>query len=183
MSRNLIIASYKDFGNWIALNDTIMGGSSEATCKLTSQGLVLDGKLIEEGGGFVSCQSPLYKPTLNLSGFCGFQLQLDGQGRTLKFAVACKGSFLGYKSFFGSGLRWVSTFPTKPEGKTIIQIPFNKLKPTIRAKRVIPFTKFDPSSIYQIQLLYSKFGLPGEMNPGFKSGPIHLLLREVSSYA
>ena len=57
----LLIVDQKNFSEWKPLNDTIMGGSSQASCTTTSKGLLLDGTLIEEDGGFVSCKSPFYK--------------------------------------------------------------------------------------------------------------------------
>ena len=41
------------FSDWKSLNDTIMGGSSSASCRSSDKGLFLEGNLVEEGGGFV----------------------------------------------------------------------------------------------------------------------------------
>ena len=35
---------------WSSLNDTIMGGRSSAGCRMTDEGLLLEGELIEQGG-------------------------------------------------------------------------------------------------------------------------------------
>ena len=51
-----------DFADWASLNDTIMGGRSRAGCRVTTDGLVLEGDLVETGGGFVSCRSPAFSP-------------------------------------------------------------------------------------------------------------------------
>ena len=61
------IASGDGFSGWHALNDTVMGGRSQGSCQVGPQGLVFDGLLIEEGGGFISCRSPLFSPPLDLS--------------------------------------------------------------------------------------------------------------------
>ncbi len=177
----LSIFSGEGFSGWTSLNDSIMGGSSSAGCTLLSQGLLLKGKLIEEGGGFVSCRSELFKPALNLSQFRSFQLEVDGEGRNLKFAVGCRNSFFGLTEMFYGGLRWIFTFPTKEIGTTKVQIPFDSLEATISAKAVKLPVSFDPSSITQFQLLHSKFGQAGQLNPGFRSGPIQLLLRSISA--
>ena len=50
------------FAEWSSLNDTIMGGRSRAGCRVDADGLVLEGELIEQGGGFVSCRSPRLQP-------------------------------------------------------------------------------------------------------------------------
>ncbi len=169
------------FISWTALNDTIMGGASNASCKVTSEGLFLEGDLVESGGGFVSCRSPVSKDPLDLSSFKGLRLQVDGQGRTLKLAVACKNRRFGLIDFLDTGLRWVASIPTKNSGITVADILFSSLEPTIRAKP-FPFpVRFNSSSIIQFQLLHSKFGQPGKLNPGFRPGKICINLRSISA--
>ena len=180
------LVSSSDFDDWFSLNDTVMGGSSEAVCKATSKGLSLEGILVEEKGGFVSCKSPVFSPPLNLSDHKGFELKIDGRGRTLKFGVSCKYGILGLKEFFldksPGGLRWVAEIETKRFGTTIARVPFDRLEPTILAKKISLPIKFRSDSISQFQLLHSKFGRPGELNPGFKPGKINFLLQSISVY-
>ncbi len=180
------VVSNSDFNDWVPLNDTVMGGSSEAVCKVTSKGLSLDGFLVEEKGGFVSCKSPIFSPLLNLSKYKGFELKIYGRGRTLKFGVSCKYGILGINEFFldksPGGLRWVAEIETKIFGTTKVMVPFDSLEPTVLAKKVSLPIKFKPTSISQFQLLHSKFGKPGELNPGFKPGKINFLLQSISVY-
>tara|TARA_B100000965_G_scaffold140359_1_gene116878 strand:- start:2930 stop:3490 length:561 start_codon:yes stop_codon:yes gene_type:complete len=180
------IVSSSDFKDWFPLNDTVMGGSSEAVCKTSSKGLSLEGVVVEEKGGFVSCKSPLFSPVLNLSDYQGFELKIDGRGRTLKFGVSCKYGILSINEFFldksPGGLRWVSEIETKKFGTTIVKVPFVSLEPTVLAKKISRSIKFKSESICQFQLLHSKFGRPGELNPGFKSGKINFLLQSISVY-
>ena len=82
------VVSSSDFDDWFSLNDTIMGGSSKAVCRASSKGLSLEGVVVEEKGGFVSCKSPIFSPLLNLSSYQGFELKIEGKGRTLKFGVS-----------------------------------------------------------------------------------------------
>ena len=180
------IVSSRDFGDWFSLNDTVMGGSSKAVCRASSKGLSLEGVVVEEKGGFVSCKSPIFSPLLNLSKYQGFELQIEGKGRTLKFGVSCKYGILSLKEFFldrsPGGLRWVSEIHTKRFGTTIIKVPFKNLEPTVLAKKISLPIKFKSDSISQFQLLHSKFGKPGELNPGFKPGKINFLLKSISVY-
>ncbi len=180
------VVSATDFDEWFSLNDTIMGGSSSAVCKVSSKGLSLEGVVVEERGGFVSCKSPIFSPPLNLSGYEGFELKIDGKGRTLKFGVSCKYGILGLKEFFfdrsPGGLRWVAEINTKKFGTTNIRVPFQSLEPTVLAKKISTPIKFKSNSISQFQLLHSKFGRPGELNPGFKPGKINFLLKSISVY-
>ena len=185
------IASSKELSEWKTINDTIMGGSSEATCQITPDGLLLKGILIEENGGFVSCTSPFLSPALDLSEFHGIQLDVDGEGRTLKFAISCGDGFNRFSKFVGGGVRWVVEIQTKELGITSVKIPFKDFRPTIRAKPIPIPLKFSPFSIVQLQLLHSKFGTAGNLNSGFKAGnlnsgfkagPFQILLCSISAY-
>ena len=170
----------RDFSGWRSLNDSIMGGSSQAGCRVGPEGLFLEGELVEEGGGFVSCRSPKLMPALDLSAYQGLQLEVDGEGRTLKLAIASRDGVFGLTERIPGGLRWVAPIPTNASGTTIIEIPFASLQATVRAKPApLPFRslRFDPSGISQLQLLHSKFNESGELNPGFRPGQIRILLR------
>ena len=177
-----IIFENAQFSQWLPLNDTIMGGSSESFCIVNKQGLIFKGDLIEEGGGFISCRSPLLNPPLELSSFKGIQIDLDGGGRTLKLALSCNLKRNIFSNLFIGNIRWVASLPTNISGTTQIRIPFKSFKPTIRAKKVFLPVNLDCSSITRFQLLYSKFGLPGEMNNEFKSGPIKILIRKIYAF-
>jgi len=159
-----------------------MGGSSSAKCKVVPEGLLLEGRVIEEGGGFVSCRSPILMSPLNLSSYRGLRICVDGQGKTLKLALASRDRLLGISQFISDGLRWVAELETMSTGTTTIDIPFRSFQPAIRAKPLPVSIPLDPSRIRQIQLLYSKFGQPGHINEGFKSGPIRILLRSISAF-
>ena len=77
------------------------------------------------------------------------------------------------------GVRWVIDLPTKAEGTTRLTVPFADLHPTIRAKPVGLPLKFDTSGITRLQVLHSKFGDAGALNPGFRPGEIRLLIRSI----
>ena len=121
MSKKKILFQKKEFDGWKTLNDTVMGGSSSAFCEISNSGLLLKGNIVEKAGGFVSCRSPIYKPTLNVSEYSSFELNINGQGRTFKFAVACEDDLLGLTEFIPGGLRWIKSFPTKKIGTTKIK--------------------------------------------------------------
>tara|TARA_Y100001968_G_scaffold179018_1_gene163844 strand:+ start:450 stop:932 length:483 start_codon:yes stop_codon:yes gene_type:complete len=160
-----------------------MGGTSRANCRSTDKGLFLEGDLVEEGGGFVSCRSPIFYMPFDLSKFSGLILDVEGEGRTLKLAIACQKKTLSLSNFFKSDIRWVATIPTKNEGASIVKIPFKSLEPARRAKPVRLPLRFDPTCINRFQLLHSKFGMPGKMNSGFFAGPIKILIKSISAYS
>jgi hypothetical protein len=180
----LPIVAGSGFSGWHALNDTIMGGSSSAACTVSAQGLVLAGDVIEAGGGFVSCRSPLFSPPLNLSDHRGLKLLLRGDGRRFKLAIACADGLAGLTELIPGGLRWVLEFATSEQGLSEVDIPFSDLKPSLRAQpmRNLPFGRplhFDPARISRLQLLHSRFGDDGGPNPGFRPGPFRLELLSI----
>ena len=97
------IASGDGFSGWHALNDTVMGGRSQGNCRIASTGLEFDGTLIEEGGGFISCRSPLFSPPLDLSSCEGLEIELLGDGRRFKLAVACADGLAGLTNLIPGG--------------------------------------------------------------------------------
>ena len=180
MSKKNFLFQKKEFDGWKTLNDTVMGGSSSAFCEISNSGLLLKGNIVEKAGGFVSCRSSIFKPPLNVSEFSSFELNIDGQGRTFKFAVGCEDDLLGITEFIPGGLRWIKSFPTKKFGTTNVQIQFSELQPSVRANKVrFPF-KFKPSKIKRLQLLHSKFGDDGLLNNEFKKGSIKVLIKSIS---
>jgi len=172
-----------EFSDWKSLNDTIMGGSSLAKCRSSEKGLFLEGNLVEEGGGFVSCRSPIFDKPFNLSKYSGLILDVEGEGRTLKFAIACEKKPLSLSNLLKADIRWVASIPTKENGVSRIKIPFKDLEPARRAKPVRLPLNFDPTCINRFQLLHSKFGQPGKMNSGFFAGPIKVLIKSISAYS
>jgi hypothetical protein len=176
------IASGDGFSGWHALNDTVMGGRSQGSCQVGPEGLVFDGLLIEEGGGFISCRSPLFSPPLDLSGCQGLELDLVGEGRRYKLALACADGLAGLTNLIPGGLRWVIEFGTESGGATLVRIPFSELRASVRAKPVGLPMRFDPARITRLQLLHSRFADDGGLNAGFRSGPIHLELLSIRGY-
>ena len=171
-----------EFSDWNSLNDTIMGGSSLATCRSSDKGLFLEGNLVEEGGGFVSCLSPIFDNPFDLSKYSGLILDVEGEGRTLKFAIGCEKQPLSLLNLLKGDIRWVASIPTKRNGVSRIKIPFKDLEPALRAKRVRLPLSFDPTCINRFQLLHSKFGRPGKMNSGFFAGPFKVFIKSISAY-
>ena len=177
-----MIAAGDSFREWASLNDTIMGGSSRAGCRISDQGLVLEGEVVSEGGGFVSCRSPVYRPPLDLSSHTGLRLTLDGEGRSFKFAVACRDGVFGLTELIPGGLRWVTTVATEPTGTTVVAIPFDRLKPVVRAQPVSLPVRFDNACVTRLQLLHSRFGDDGQPNPGYRDGAIKMLIRSIEAF-
>ena len=89
---------------------------------------------------------------------------------------------LGLTELIPGGLRWVTTVATQPSATTVVDIPFEQLRPVVRASPVSLPVRFDPSCITRLQLLHSRFGDDGQANPGYRSGPIQMLLRSIDAF-
>jgi hypothetical protein len=180
----MVIVEGNGFSGWHALNDTIMGGRSQGTTRVNAEGLTLEAEVIETGGGFVSIRSPLFSPPLDLSAYGGLQLDLLGDGRRYKLAVACADGVAGLTELIPGGLRWVAEFGTEPAGLSHVVVRFSDLSASIRAKPVnaLPLglpLHFEASRINRLQILHSKFGDDGGLNPGFRPGPLQIQLRAI----
>ena len=99
----LPIASGDGFAGWQALNDTIMGGRSQGSVQASSEGLLMQAFVEPEGGGFVSCRSPVFDPPLDLSPYGALELELDGDGRRYKLALACRDGLAGLTELIPGG--------------------------------------------------------------------------------
>ena len=83
--------------------------------------MILKGNIVEKAGGFVSCRSPIYKPSLNVSEYSSFGLNIDGQGRTFKFAVACEDDLLGLTEFIQVDLDGLNHSQQKNSGQQMFK--------------------------------------------------------------
>jgi hypothetical protein len=179
MLSTLPIASGDGFAGWQALNDTIMGGRSQGAVQASSEGLLLQAFVEPDGGGFVSCRSPVFDPPLDLSAYGALELVLDGDGRRYKLAIACLDGVAGLTELIPGGLRWVAEFSTRSGGTSTVVVPFNRLTPSVRATPVGLPVRFDPAAVTRLQILHSKFGDMGGRNPGFRPGELQLLIRSI----
>jgi hypothetical protein len=73
----------------------------------------------------------------------------------------------------------VSEFATNPTGPSLVTLPLDQLKPSVRAKPLGLPLRFDCSRITRLQVLHSKFGDAGGLNPGFRPGPLRLEIRSI----
>ena len=113
---SILIAAGDGFSGWASLNDTIMGGRSSGECSVNSEGLLMQAEVVAEGGGFVSCRSPVWQPPLDLSSATALRLRLEGDGRRYKLAVAVSDLAGRLGDLVPGGLRWVEDFDTQPSG-------------------------------------------------------------------
>lgn len=180
----LLLVGGDGFSGWHALNDTVMGGRSQGATAVGRQGLRFEGEVIAEGGGFISCRSPVFSPPLDLSGYGALELELLADGRRYKLAVACADGLAGVTELIPGGLRWVAEFDTEPAGTiSRVRIPLAELRPSVRARPLGLPLRFDASRITRLQILHSRFSGDGGSNEGFRAGPIALEIRSIHAVA
>ena len=177
----ILIAAADGFSGWQSLNDTVMGGRSQGQCSVSSAGLLMEADVVAEGGGFVSCRSPRWRPPLDLAAASALALELNGDGRRYKLAVAVADLAGQLGEMIPGGLRWVSDFDTTATGTTRVVIPFSELRPVVRANPVSLPLRFDPARVSRLQILHSRFADDGGENPGFRAGPLRLQIERVRS--
>ena len=175
-----ILVAGIDFAGWDTLNDTIMGGRSQSHCSASPEGLRWRGTLVSEGGGFISCRSPQWRPALDLSAASGLTLHLHGDGRRYKIALACSDLITGLTAPLPGGLRWVAGFETTPSQHQSIRIPFASLRPSVQARPLDLPLRFPARRIERIQLLHSRFDDDGSSNPRYREGELDLLIRAIT---
>jgi hypothetical protein len=164
---------------WGALDDVVMGGVSASSLTLTPEGALFAGEVsTENSGGFVSVRSRNFSPPLDLTQalptVTGISLQVKGDGQRYKF-------FLRDADGWDS-LAYAASFDTRAQDWLTVQIPFAQMQAVFRAKSVKAARSLQPSSIYSLQLMLSKFEYDGELNPHFQAGQFHLYIRSIGIY-
>jgi uncharacterized protein YbjT (DUF2867 family) len=160
---------------WGALDDIVMGGISESQITLAPQKAVFSGNVsTANSGGFVSVRTRNFSPPLDLSGYEGIHLRVQGDGKRYKFIMRCEGKW--------DGLSYCYSFDTLANCWTTVVIPFKDLIPVFRAKTVPTAGKFDPKAVYSIQLMLSKFEYDGALNPRFSAGIFALEIESIKAY-
>ena len=169
------------FVGWQALNDTIMGGRSQGHCHCGSWGLEFTAQVVRQGGGFISCRSPVLSPPLDLRPFSALRLVMSGDGRRYKLGLTCNDLVSRASALVPGGLRWVAEFDTAANDTSTVVVPFTALRPVVRAKPVAMPMGFDAQRVSRFQLLHSRFNDSGGENPGFRAGPLRFTLHAIEA--
>ena len=161
---------------WYALDDVVMGGKSKTNLPPGSK---FDGHWTgvvstANNGGFAGIRTELFMPPKNASSCGGYSLTLTGDGQRYKFVT--------HDTPAWDGIAWSSPFNTTAGEQIIVKVPFSELIPTLRANTVKIFEPFNTECICDVQLTLSKFEYDGVLNPSFKAGPFHLMLKQISFY-
>ena len=160
---------------WGALDDIVMGGTSESSIRLTDNTAIFTGNVsTANSGGFALVRTRNFDPAINLAGFSGLQLRVKGDGKRYKLIVRNEAKW--------DGIGYCYSFDTVYNIWITVTVPFDELIPVFRAKTVKDGSKFDGSSVFSFQLMLSKFEYDGALNPKFTPGIFQLELESVKAY-
>ncbi|MEG4516165.1 MULTISPECIES: CIA30 family protein [unclassified Microcoleus] len=159
---------------WGALDDIVMGGTSESSIRLTGNTALFTGNVsTANSGGFASVRTRNFDTPLNLAGCSGLQLRVKGDGKRYKLIVRNEAKW--------DGIGYCYSFDTVYNIWITVTVPFDELIPVFRAKTVKDGSKFDASSIFSFQLMLSKFEYDGALNPKFTPGIFQLELESIKA--
>jgi Complex I intermediate-associated protein 30 (CIA30) len=158
---------------WYALDDVIMGGQSKSNLPPGSKfdGIWTGMVTTDGGGGFAGIRTKPFPSPIDASAASGFLLDLTGDGQRYKFIARDTADY--------SGVAWATSFDTVPNQRMQIEIPWDMLIPTMRARKVVS-SPFNKSRISAVQMTLSKFEYDGATSPSFKNGPFRLELHKIS---
>ncbi|MBD1866359.1 CIA30 family protein [Cyanobacteria bacterium FACHB-471] len=160
---------------WGALDDVVMGGTSQSSIRLDTDGAVFSGTVsTANSGGFVSVRTRNFEPPLDLSQAEGVELCVKGDGDRYKLLLRSESGW--------DSLAYSYSFDTIPDTQMLIRVPFSALIPVFRAKTVKDAQSFDSSRVYAFQLMLSKFEYDGALNPHFSPGPFQLQVKFIKTY-
>ncbi|ONK54849.1 uncharacterized protein A4U43_UnF10570, partial [Asparagus officinalis] len=131
-----------------------------------------DGKLLfglkgtvstANNGGFTSIRTKNFSIPEDLSAYGGIEMRVKGDGRRYKLIV--------HTSSDRDTVGYTASFDTK-DGQW----------PVFRARTKDDALPFDPSHIFSLQLMYSKFEYDGKLNPTFVEGAFQLPFSSIRAY-
>lgn len=116
----------KNTGNWMVVNDGVMGGLSKGTFAASGNGTaVFKGTIsLENNGGFSSVQYDTGK--IDVEGFSTLELHLKGDGK--KYQVRIQENSSDYFSY-------IFTFQTSGAWETV-NIPLAEMYPSFRGRKL-----------------------------------------------
>lgn len=161
-----------------------MGGVSESGLALVQgagenggAALVFRGVVSTENrGGFASVRCRNFEPALDLGAYGGLRLRLKGNGLRYKAILRTDSGW--------DGIGYTRSFDTKAGEWQTIDLPFEEFVPVFRARTVTgaDAKPVDPSTVYSLQIMLSKFEYDGRLNPSFATGPFELPIAEITTY-
>lgn len=164
-----------DLSAWGALDDVVMGGISQGSFFLRDRQAVFAGNVsTDNSGGFSSVRTRNFEPPFDLSGWKGMRLRVKGDGQRYKFILRNSGGW--------DSPAYIYSFDTVADTWMDVNVPFDELVATFRARSVADAQPFDAQQIFSVQLMLSKFEYDRQLNPSFKPGSFELAVRSINVY-
>ncbi len=164
-----------DLSAWGALDDVVMGGVSQGNFVRQSQQAVFAGVVsTNNSGGFSSVRTRNFDPPFDFSNWRGLRLRVKGDGQRYKFILRNSDGWDSPAYIYG--------FDTRENVWMDIDVPFDQLVPTFRARSVPNAPAFDTAKVFSFQLMLSKFEVDRQLNPQFAPGPFELAVEKISAY-
>ncbi len=160
---------------WGAVDDVVMGGVSESSIRIIDNAALFTGNVsTANSGGFVSVRTRNFEPAINLMGYEGIELRVKGDGQRYKFILRNEARW--------DGISYCYSFDTEKDNWINIRVPFDALIPVFRAKTLQDAPAFNPTYVYALQLMLSKFEYDGALNPKFAPGGFVLQIESIKAY-
>ena len=164
-----------DLATWGALDDVVMGGVSQGSLFLRDRQAVFAGSVsTDNSGGFSSVRTQNFDPPFNFEGWQGMRLRVKGDGQRYKFILRNSGGW--------DSPAYIYSFDTVAGTWIDVEVPFEEMVATFRAKSVSDAPSFDPQRVFSFQLMLSKFECDRQLNPNFTPGTFELAVRYMSVY-
>ncbi|MEL6815829.1 MAG: CIA30 family protein [Cyanobacteria bacterium J06598_3] len=178
-----------DLSAWGSLDDVVMGGVSQGGVLLRkasedtdlsavgrpTQVAVFAGRVsTDNSGGFSSVRTRNFEPPFDFAGWRGLRLRVKGDGQRYKFIARNSGGW--------DSPAYIYSFDTTANTWMEVEIPFDELIATFRARSVPDAPAFDPQRVFSFQLMLSKFEYDRQLNPKFSAGPFELAVSKMSVY-
>ncbi len=129
-------------GDWLVINDDVMGGRSTARVIPTPEGLRFEGTLsLENNGGFSSTRRLVGEVPPDAQ---GIRLEVRGDGRRYQARVRQDQNF--------DGVSWRASFETTGDWQSL-DLPFELFEPVFRGRPVPSAGPVDASAVRQFGFL------------------------------
>lgn len=131
----------KEAQNWVIVNDTVMGGRSQATVEVQADMLIFSGELsLQNNGGFASTRRVFNNVTWDSNKF--FEIKLLGDGRNYQFRLRTNRNV--------DGVAYVANFKTEKNQIQTIRFKLSDFTPQFRGRLVQRAEKLDFTNIAQM---------------------------------
>ncbi len=157
-----------DPGDWSVINDTVMGGVSQARVTRGEAGsLVFDGALsLENNGGFTSIRTRVTEP--DWTDAEALRLRVKGDGRTYICTVRIRDRRM-------QRIYYRASFQTDPSDATEVVLPFSDFEPYVFGRRV--------PQVPMLNSMLSRIGSVGVMLSDKQEGTFSLAIKEIQTMA